>query len=204
MFYWVYDISRAGSCFPVCSDVRGFVLAGHDPSQSHPGPLVSRQGATQRSSRRLSPYFGVIYGLLLGLLAVATYQNHTMLRRRSQARLHRLQRFIGISAPIPNLIARNLRHSSESIPFDNEDAWPLQRKGMTWKVNRAACCMQGWLWSNRRPRGTRPYMMRRSDNLMIFLKHVGAPFLCDGRDPTNHVVHGGGWSLDQHVPDLDV
>jgi hypothetical protein len=50
-------------------------------------------------------YFGVIYGLLLGLLAVATYQNHTMSRRPSPARHRRLPRSTGTSAPIPNRIA---------------------------------------------------------------------------------------------------
>jgi hypothetical protein len=50
-------------------------------------------------------YFGVIYGLLLGLLAVATYQNHTDVERLSQARHHRLPLCTGILAPIPNPIA---------------------------------------------------------------------------------------------------
>ena len=50
-------------------------------------------------------YFGVIYGLLLGLLAVATYQITLTSRRLSQARHHRLPLYTGTLAPIPNPIA---------------------------------------------------------------------------------------------------
>ena len=85
-------------------------------------------------------YFGVIYGLLLGLLAVATYQNHTDVEKAvaseasSIAALYR-----DISAyPEPDrseLKALIKEYTRSTI----EDAWPLQRKGIDpWKVNRAA------------------------------------------------------------------
>jgi hypothetical protein len=85
-------------------------------------------------------YFGVIYRLLLGLLAVATYQNHTDVEKAVASEASSLAAlYRDISAyPEPDrsewkaLIKEYTRSTIE-------DAWPLQRKGIDpWKVNRAA------------------------------------------------------------------
>jgi hypothetical protein len=85
-------------------------------------------------------YFGVIYGLLLGLLAVATYQNHTDVEKAvasEAASLAALYRDIS-AYPEPDsseLKALIKEYTRSTI----EDAWPLQRKGIDpWKINRAA------------------------------------------------------------------
>ncbi len=73
-------------------------------------------------------YFGVIYGLLLGLLAVATYQNHTDVKK-------------AVAGEASSLAAlyRDISAIREYMRSTIEDAWPLQRKGIDpWKVNRAA------------------------------------------------------------------
>ena len=73
-------------------------------------------------------YFGVIYGLLLGLLAVATYQNHTDVEK-------------AVAGEASSLAAlyRDISAIREYMRSTIEDAWPLQRKGIDpWKVNRAA------------------------------------------------------------------
>ena len=59
-------------------------------------------------------YFGVIYGLLLGLLAVATYQNHTDVEEGRRGRGHRWLRSTATSVPIPSRSHRptmELRHA---------------------------------------------------------------------------------------------
>ena len=73
-------------------------------------------------------YFGVIYGLLLGLLAVATYQNHTDVEK-------------AVAGEASSLAAlyRDISAIREYMRSTIEDAWPLQRKGIDpWKVNRGA------------------------------------------------------------------
>ena len=60
-------------------------------------------------------YFGVIYGLLLGLLAVATYQNHTDVEK-------------AVAGEASSLAAlyRDISAIREYMRSTIEDAWPLQ------------------------------------------------------------------------------
>jgi hypothetical protein len=51
-------------------------------------------------------YFGVIYGLLLGLLAVATYQNHTDVEKAVANEDHPLQLYTVTSVSTPSRTAR--------------------------------------------------------------------------------------------------
>ena len=75
MLYWLYDIPHRGSCGHIRCRVRRCLLAGYDSSRVR---LFSLWSTISQGSMRwwvTSQYFGVIYGLLLGLPAVATYQN---------------------------------------------------------------------------------------------------------------------------------
>jgi hypothetical protein len=140
MFYWIYEL-------PILSVVGLFALVF--VGLCWLGTILCRPFVARRvqDQTRLNEvlgdflqYFGVIYGLLLGLLAVATYQNHTDVEKAvageasSLAALYR-----DISAyPEPDrteLKALIREYTRSTI----EDAWPLQRKGIDpWKVNRAA------------------------------------------------------------------
>src|SRR4029078_8126454 len=103
-------------------------------------PLVHHQPGLNEILGDYLQYFGVIYGLLLGLLAVATYQNHTDVEKAvaneasSLAALYRdLSAYPGPErSDLKSLIREYTRSTIE-------DAWPLQRQGIDpWKVNRAA------------------------------------------------------------------
>ena len=82
-------------------------------------------------------YFGVIYGLLLGLLAVSTYQNHedaeraVSKRRRSPA----LYRDVGVyPEPYATELKGMLKDYTRNVI---DEAWPLQRKGIVPSANVA-------------------------------------------------------------------
>ena len=77
MFFWIYEI-------PPLLAIAAFGLAF--VSVCWLGIFVSRTFVKSRFHQQPGlngilgdylQYFGVIYGLLLGLLAVGTYQNHT-------------------------------------------------------------------------------------------------------------------------------
>jgi hypothetical protein len=76
-------------------------------------------------------YFGVIYGLLLGLLAVATYQNHTDVEKTVSSEassLAALYRDITVyPEPQRTELEALLR---EYTRYVIEEAWPLQRQGI--------------------------------------------------------------------------
>ena len=76
-------------------------------------------------------YFGVIYGLLLGLLAVATYQNHTDVEKAVSSEASSLAAlYRDVTAyPEPQRTELNtlLR---EYTRYVIEEAWPLQRQGI--------------------------------------------------------------------------
>jgi hypothetical protein len=76
-------------------------------------------------------HFGVIYGLLLGLLAVGTYQNHADAEKAASSEasaLAGLYRDVsGYPEPYRTDLRTLVRDYTRSII---EDDWPLQRKGI--------------------------------------------------------------------------
>jgi hypothetical protein len=107
MFYWIYEL-------PILSVVGLFALVF--VGLCWLGTMLCRPFVARRvqDQTRLNEvlgdflqYFGVIYGLLLGLLPVATYQTTPTSRRLWRAKRHRWPPFIVTSAPIPNRTAPN-------------------------------------------------------------------------------------------------
>ncbi len=76
-------------------------------------------------------YFGVMYGLLLGLLAVATYQNHTDVEKAVSSEassLAALYRDVtGYPEPQRTELKTLLRKYTRYVI---DEAWPLQRQGI--------------------------------------------------------------------------
>lgn len=103
MLDWVYNVHPA---MVVGAIVLGFVaicwfgIFALRPVVKH---LVQRQPGLNETVGDFLQYFGVIYGLLLGLLAVATYQNLSAMRRRRSAPC------TAMSAPTPSRPARKSR-----------------------------------------------------------------------------------------------
>jgi len=131
MFFWIYEL-------PILSVVSLFALVFVGVCWL--GIILFRRFVVRRihHETRLNEilgdflqYFGVIYGLLLGLLAVATYQNHTDVEKAvagEASSLAALYRDIS-SYPEPDrteLKAVIREYTRSTI----EDAWPLQRQGV--------------------------------------------------------------------------
>ena len=178
MFYWVYDI-------PILLVVGLFALIFVGVcwlGTIFISPFLSQwfQGKARLNEilGDFLQYFGVIYGLLLGLLAVATYQNHTDVEKAVASEASSLAAlYRDISAyPEPDrteLKALIKEYTRSTI----EDAWPLQRKGIDpWKVNRAAPMHARLARSSLRLRVRKRSTMRRFVNSMNFLKRVVCAF----------------------------
>jgi len=140
MLYWLYDIPTllavglfAAVFVSVCW--MGIILLS-----PRLVPVVHHQPGLDEILGDYLQYFGVIYGLLLGLLAVATYQNHSDVEKavaNEASSLAALYRDISAYPEPDRTDLKNLirEYTRSTI----EDAWPLQRQGLDpWKVNRAA------------------------------------------------------------------
>ena len=140
MFYWVYDIPVLALVFLFAVMFVGLCWLGTILVSPILAPWFQGKVQLNEVLRDYLQYFGVIYGLLLGLLAVATYQNHTDVEKAVASEASSLAAlYRDISAyPEPDraeLKALIREYTRSTI----EDAWPLQRKGIDpWKVNRAA------------------------------------------------------------------
>lgn len=86
-------------------------------------------------------YFGVMYGLLLGLLAVATYQNHSDVEKAVAAEASSLAALYRDVSAYPEPARTELKGLlREYTQYVVNEAWPLQRKGIvpSGGVNRVA------------------------------------------------------------------
>ena len=131
MFYWIYDYptSLIGALFAVA--FVGVTWAGIFALR----PVVRSWFHGERGANDMVGFafssFSVLYGLLLGLLAVAAYQNFSSVsdvvtkEASSLASLYRdLQ---GYPEPVRSDLRAKL---AEYTRYVIEDAWPEQRKGV--------------------------------------------------------------------------
>ena len=81
--YWIYDIPPLLAVGLFAVVFVGICWIGIILLSPRLVPLVHHQPGLNEILGDYLQYFGVIYGLLLGLLAVATFQNIPTLRRRS-------------------------------------------------------------------------------------------------------------------------
>ena len=77
MLYWLYDIPSLLAVGLLAALFVGVCWIGIVLLSSRLVPMVHHQPGLNEILGDYLQYFGVIYGLLLGLLAVATYQNHS-------------------------------------------------------------------------------------------------------------------------------
>jgi hypothetical protein len=82
MLYWLYDIPTLLTVALFAGVFVGVCWLGTILSRSLVRSRFHKDRGMNEILGDFLQYFGVIYGLLLGLLAVATYQNHTDVGRR--------------------------------------------------------------------------------------------------------------------------
>ena len=131
MFYWIYDLPAlwvivlfeivfVGVCWLGTLFLRPLVR-----SRLHGEPRLNDMLAA------FLQYFGVIYGLLLGLLAIATYQDRLDVEKSNANEASSLSALYRNISAYPEPSRSELQNLlREHTHYLIEDAWPQQRKGV--------------------------------------------------------------------------
>jgi hypothetical protein len=131
MFYWIYDLSMMALVALFCFIFIGFTWVGAIVIRPFLRLLVRGQDGINDLVGSILSCYGVFYGLLLGLIAVATYQNFTDTDRTANqeaAAVATLYRDIS-AYPQPDRgeLQDLLREYTRSVI---EEDWPAQRRGL--------------------------------------------------------------------------
>jgi hypothetical protein len=131
MFYWIYGLPSfivgvmfitvfVGVCWLGIIFFHGFVER-----------RLNRDGRLNEILGDYLQYFGVIYGLLLGLLAVSTYQNHSDTEKAVASEASSLAALYQDVSVLPEPYRTDLRALiKEDTRYSIEVAWPIQRIGV--------------------------------------------------------------------------
>jgi hypothetical protein len=130
-FYWIYDLPNWLLCLIIVATVVGLALAGLFLSR----PIVKRIAGGSSKHNDLVSYFlgamGVFYGLALGLIAVATWENYTEVDAvvtSEAAALTSLYRDLdGYPQPLRGSLENSLRDYTRMVI---EKEWPAHKKGI--------------------------------------------------------------------------
>lgn len=141
MLHWIYDIPAVAAVGIFAALFVAVCWVAIILSRSIVQARIHRQPGLNELVGDFMQYFGVIYGLLLGLLAVATYQNYAEVEKtvgNEASSLAALYRDVsGYPEPKRSELETLLRDYTRYVI---EEAWPLQRKGIipAGAVKRAA------------------------------------------------------------------
>jgi hypothetical protein len=131
MFYWIYDIPMLAAVGMVAALFIAICWAAIILSRPIVQTRFHRQPGLNELVGDFMQYFGVIYGLLLGLLAVATYQNYADVDKtvgNEASSLGALYRDVSAyPEPARSELEARLRDYTRYVI---DEAWPLQRKGI--------------------------------------------------------------------------
>jgi hypothetical protein len=130
-FYWIYDLPNWLLCFLITTTTVGVALAGLFVSR----PIVKRIVGASSKHNDLVSYFlgsmGVFYGLALGLIAVATWENYTEVDAvvtAEAAALGSLYRDLdGYPQPLRGNLETVLRDYTRTVI---EKEWPAHKQGI--------------------------------------------------------------------------
>ena len=131
MFYWIYDFPTVytGALFAfifVATTWLGLLLV-----RPHVRHLIHAEKRANDMIGFTISSFSVLYGLLLGLVAVASYQNFSAVNdiaNKEASLIATLYRDLrGYPEPIRGVLQDSLRDYTRAVI---EESWPLQRKGI--------------------------------------------------------------------------
>jgi Protein of unknown function (DUF4239) len=130
-FYWIYDLPNWLLCILIVVATVGLALAGLFITR----PIVKRLVGGSSKHNDLVSYFlgsmGVFYGLALGLIAVATWENYTEVDAvvtAEAAALSSLYRdFDGYPQPLRGNLENALREYTRTVI---EKEWPAHKQGI--------------------------------------------------------------------------
>ena len=131
MLYWIYDLHPLAVVGAFAASFVAICWAAIVVSRPIVQSRFHRQPGLNELVGDFLQYFGVIYGLLLGLLAVATYQNLSEVDKavgNEASSLAALYRDVsGYPQPKRSELEGLLRDYTRYVI---DEAWPLQRKGI--------------------------------------------------------------------------
>jgi hypothetical protein len=131
MFYWIYDISTVSLAFLISCLFVGFSWLGATLVRPYLRWFVRKEPQVNDLIGYILSCYGVFYGLLLGLIAVAAYQTYAETEstvNQEAATVTALFRDVSCyPEPERTELMALLR---EYTRYQIQDAWPLQRKGI--------------------------------------------------------------------------
>jgi hypothetical protein len=131
MLYWIYDVPALVVLLLFATLFVGTCWLGIIFLCPRLKPLLHTDSGLNEILGDFLQYFGVIYGLLLGLLAVSTYQNHADSERavvNEASSLAALSRDVSVyPEPYATEFKGMLKDYTRHVI---DEAWPLQRKGI--------------------------------------------------------------------------
>jgi hypothetical protein len=131
MFYWIYDLPALWVIVLFEAAFIGAFWLGTLLLRPFIGAWLCEEQRLNDMLAAFLQYFGVIYGLLLGLLAVATYQNRLDVEKSNAneaASLSALYRNVAVYPEPSRTELKNL--IKDHTRYLIEEAWPQQRKGI--------------------------------------------------------------------------
>jgi hypothetical protein len=129
--YWIYDIPTVAAAGLLAALFVGICWTGTILFRPIVRSIVHHQPDLNETVGDFLQYFGVIYGLLLGLLAVATYQNLSDVEKAvgsEASSLAALYRDVSVYPEPARTELKGLLRDYTRYVID--EAWPLQKKGV--------------------------------------------------------------------------
>jgi len=131
MFYWIYDIPNKFLAVLMCFVCVGYTWSGllllRPRIRKWLGP---EPGENEFVSHFLSAY-GVFYGLMLGLIAVATYQNYSDVDNIVSKEVSSIAALYRDVSSYPEPARSNYQnHIREYVRYVVEEAWPAHQRGI--------------------------------------------------------------------------
>jgi hypothetical protein len=131
MFYWIYDIPNGLLAVLMCGVCIGYTWLGLLISR----PWIRKWLGSGAEENEFVSYFlsayGVFYGLMLGLIAVATYQNYSDVDGKVAREVTSIVALYRDVSSYPEPVRSNYRnHLRGYVHYVIEEAWPAQQRGI--------------------------------------------------------------------------
>ena len=131
MLYWIYDVPPLWTVGLFAALFVGVCWLGVFLFRPFVRERLNPDARLNETLGDFLQYFGVMYGLLLGLLAVATYQNHTDVEKAVSSEASSLAALYRDVTAYPEPQRTELKTLlREYTRYVIEEAWPLQRQGL--------------------------------------------------------------------------
>lgn len=128
--YWVYDLPNWQFAFLCIAFFVGFALIGLFLLKKFIQKKIIQQAHNDVVSFFMAG-MNAIYGITLGLIAVAAWENFNAIDDNVSNEAAAVAALYQDTAPMPQAIGDSLRtHIKEYVRYNIEDAWPVQRTGV--------------------------------------------------------------------------